>query len=159
MKRRRGYVNLTTESLHQRLERYIERVTESGCWIWLGSVHENGYGVMSFANERARVHRLAYELYRGPIPLGLVLDHKCRVRCCVNPDHLELVTIGENVLRGIGPTAKNAVKTHCKRGHELAGDNLVMVKTGRSCLTCRRFHSRLYRQRHKASPTFEARQG
>lgn len=77
------------------------------------------------------VHRVSYQEFNGPILPGLVIDHLCRNKKCVNPKHLEAITSGENVLRGVGPTAMNARKTHCMRGHKLLG------KVGsRSCQTC-----------------------
>lgn len=72
---------------------------DQGCWAWLGSVDQNGYGRINSPGYR-RVHRLSYELAIGQIPDGLVLDHKCRNPSCCNPDHLEPVTNQENVRRG-----------------------------------------------------------
>lgn len=86
------------------LDRFMEKVSpepNSGCWLWLGSEWGKGYG--SFVIERGKgcqAHRAAYELFVGPIPEGLQLDHKCRVHICVNPDHLEPVTQRENTIRG-----------------------------------------------------------
>ena len=78
-----------------------------------------------------------YELMVGPIPDGLVIDHVCNNRGCVRPDHLRPVTQRENILRGEGVAAKRARQTHCKRGHELAGENIRITSTGsRQCLIC-----------------------
>ncbi len=114
----------------------------TGCWLWMKYVHPNGYG-MCFYNKRGDVaHRVAYRLWVGEIPKGLTIDHKCRVTSCVNPDHLEAVTQRVNTHRGTGPVAVNAAKTHCKRGHELSGDNLDVLKGKygpyRRCRKCRR---------------------
>ena len=80
----------------------------------------------------ALAHRVAYELQVGPIPVGLQLDHLCRVRSCVNPAHLEPVTSAENTRRGL-----RAMKTHCPQGHPYAGENLLIRPTGqRRCRTC-----------------------
>jgi hypothetical protein len=79
--------------------RYIPE-PNSGCWIWLGNIKKNGYGSLTVGEKNLYAHRLSYEISNGPIPKGKVLDHKCRVRCCCNPDHLEPVTQHENVLRG-----------------------------------------------------------
>jgi hypothetical protein len=93
---------------------------------------ENGRRVATKA-----AHRLFYEQLVGPIPDGLQLDHLCRVRHCVNPDHLEPVTQTANVLRGIGPTAVNAGKTHCVHGHPFTPDNTYINKQGnRHCRAC-----------------------
>src|SRR5580698_2584776 len=87
----------------QRFWRLVEK-TES-CWNWKGG-KTNGYGCFQIAKVNFRAHRLAYELLRGPIPTGLHLDHLCRNRSCVNPDHLEPVTQRENTLRGEGIAAQ-----------------------------------------------------
>jgi hypothetical protein len=79
----------------------------------------------------------------GPIPEGKQLDHLCRNRACINPEHLEPVTAKENILRGESFSAKNARKTHCIHGHELSGDNLRILKHGRVCLECRRTKDRI----------------
>lgn len=75
----------------------------SGCWLWAGSLNGGGYAQVMVNKRRPVAHRVAYELKHGPVPEGLQLDHLCRVRCCVNPDHVEPVTTSINQLRGIGP--------------------------------------------------------
>ena len=111
-----------------------------GCWLWTGSINESGYGLLI---EKAggkqinhRAHRWSYEYHIGPIPDGLVLDHLCRVRRCVNPDHLEPVTDAENIRRGV---SWNGSKTHCKRGHEFTSENTgIQNGNHRFCRACRR---------------------
>lgn len=117
------------------------------CWLWQGAVNHDGYAMDS---DKRRVHRLTYEALVGPIPPGLVLDHLCRVRHCVRPDHLEPVTQAENLARGRTLAAANAAKTHCGRGHELAGDNLTTQvgrkgKIWRGCRECKRMTDRARR--------------
>jgi hypothetical protein len=111
----------------------------SGCWLWLGGGCSLGYGKAHGNNgESIGSHVLVFTLLRGPIPDGLHLDHKCRVPCCCNPDHLEAVTPQINILRGFGPAAINARKTHCKKGHLLPAPN----RHGRrDCLVCKREYS------------------
>lgn len=120
-------------------DRFFEKVqkTES-CWIWLGARCQ-GYGSFSPASYRSiQAYRWAYEYFRGPVPSGMQLDHLCRNRLCVNPDHLEVVTQKTNVLRGNAPPAINARKTHCKHGHEFTAENTYHRKDskGRKCKTC-----------------------
>src|SRR5437763_12827689 len=94
-----------------RIERNIV-VDAGGCWRWQRALNEGGYGLVGYGGKVARAHRVAYELFVGPIPLELELDHLCRVRRCVNPSHLEPVTRRENVLRSpIQLAAVNATKT------------------------------------------------
>lgn len=115
----------------------IERVPESGCWLWMRSVNWGGYGSMGVNGRSCKAHRVSYELLVGPIPEGLTLDHLCGVRCCVNPAHLEPVTRGENTLRGNAPSAQKARMKTCVRGHEL-----TLTNSGqRRCLICKRQYS------------------
>lgn len=126
---------------------------DSGCWLWRGAVTKNsGYGQFSVCFSRPRhvvhngAHRLAFLLWKGPIPEGLAIDHLCRVRNCVNPEHLEAVTPRENTLRGNTPAAANAHKTHCKRGHPLTTNNLdpwFLRRRLRACIECKRIRGRI----------------
>lgn len=120
----------------------------TGCWFWLGMLGADGYGSVWIGGTRAnggrlfRAHRASYEEFVGPIPEGMVLDHLCRQRSCINPDHLQPVTNKVNLLRGNTIAARNAAKTHCKNGHELIPENLRRVKgRGRICKVCSRKRS------------------
>ena len=126
------------DGLPERILNNVEKVTESGCWIWMkGGV--KGYGRTKFNGTKILVHRLMYILSGKTIPEGYTIDHLCRVPACCNPDHLEAVTFNENVIRGIGPTAINKRKTHCDSGHEFTASNTYITKTGgRSCRACER---------------------
>lgn len=133
----------------------------SGCWIWIGAQVPRGYGTI----ERLRTtkgirggtisaHRASWIAFRGEIPPNLVVDHKCRNRACINPDHLQLVTLRENILLGIGKAAMLARQTHCKRGHEFTTINTRVYRRGplrreRSCRTCIRAFKRLRRAKLK----------
>lgn len=104
------------------------------CVEWWGHIDpRNGYGVFG----RSRAHRRIYEECFGPIATGLVIDHLCRNKRCVNPEHLEAVTQRTNVLRGVGHAAQRARQTHCKRGHEFTFEN-TLIRQGRcrQCRTC-----------------------
>lgn len=102
------------------------------CWIWERTLSLKGYGVFSIGKKQYKAHRAIYEAVRGAIPEGLTLDHLCRQRSCVNPYHLEAVSSVENVMRGVSFGALNKLKTHCKRGHPLSGDNLYTRQSRRS---------------------------
>lgn len=128
---------------------------ENGCWVWQGRLQPDGYARVHIRGVSTPVHRWSYEHFVGPIPAGLVIDHLCRNRACCNPAHLEAVVQRTNVMRA--PTALptiNAAKTHCIRGHELAGRNLVITRNGihpaRQCRTCINLRAAEYRRRRRA---------
>lgn len=127
-------------------ERFWSKVvrTSSGCWVWVGALDTSGYGIAWNGARTMGAHRMAYEAMVGPVPDGLVLDHEtCDLPCCVNPAHLVPKTQRANILRGSAPTASNASKTHCKRGHELTPENTRDHGRGcRECRTCERERAR-----------------
>jgi hypothetical protein len=123
-------------------ERHYIPEPNTGCWLWTGARFRKGYGNFGIDGHNRSAHRVAYELYIGPIPEGLDLDHLCRVPSCVNPDHLEPVTRRENIRRGDSVPARKAAQTHCKRGHPLFGPNLYLWKGGRICRECRAWYAR-----------------
>lgn len=122
--------------------RFVKNIMKdkNGCWLWQGALNEKGYGQFRFFGRNGRAHQYAYLYFKGMVQGGKVLDHLCRVRHCVNPDHLQPVPNKTNILRGEGFGAVNARKTHCPRGHALTGTNLRFCKkakhTERVCRVC-----------------------
>ena len=121
-------------------ERFWSHVDKTNsCWNWTGHLNaKKRYGHIKINKKYFLVHRFSYELSKGKIPEGLTIDHLCRNTSCVNPDHLEAVTMKENLMRGIGACAINSRKTHCPQGHEYAEENICPSQIGRVCKICRR---------------------
>lgn len=130
------------------LSKFVRYVRFGDCWEWEGACYPSGYGhfrVTGYA------HRFAYQALVGAIPKGLVIDHLCRNRACVRPEHLECVPGEVNILRGVGAPAQNARKTHCVRGHEFNSENTHYSRgkngrTHRHCRVCRRIYDRQRRR-------------
>lgn len=133
------------------------QLQDNGCATWQATKNGVGYGVIWDAKQQKKVyaHRWSYEYFIGPIPEGWEIDHLCRNRACVNPDHLEAVTHRENILRGTAPPAVNINKTHCPKGHALSGANLKRKPNGhRECRTCANHNwNRAYHARKHKPPT------
>lgn len=119
----------------------------SGCWRWTRSLRPNGYSQFKYSRAKNGYgHRFAYEHFVGQVPEGHTLHHTCRHRDCVNPEHLVALPPREHLMQDDTTARRNAEKTHCKRGHELAGENLRMSVDGkRVCRTC----ARLWREQHR----------
>jgi hypothetical protein len=134
----------------------VTRGAPDECWLWSGTVDEDGYGIFfPIGRKPVRAHRFAYELLVESIPPELVIDHVrargCAHRNCVNPAHLEPVTNVENVLRGDSPAAQNARTPTCVRDHPLSGGNLRVTKAGkRQCRQCDRDRTRDRQRRRRA---------
>ena len=124
------------------------------CWIWLGAINKAGYGHAWNGQKVCRAHRLSYELLVGKFPPKKMSDHLCRVRRCVNPEHIEPVTNRQNVLRGNSPIAGYAKQTQCKRGHPYTARNTYFYKSkvGRDCRICRRLLKPAYLKRRGLTP-------
>lgn len=133
--------------------RFLSKVSAdgNGCWRWrAGIAKKTGYAVFWINGKQSLAHRYSYSQFVGPIPQGLTIDHLCRVRDCVNPAHLEAVTMRENTLRGLTITAANAQKTLCKRGHPFTRRE---KKSGaRVCGTCKRAGQRARRSPMRGVP-------
>lgn len=104
-----------------------------GCWLWTGKLDKDGYGQVWRGQRPSYAHRVVYEAERGPVPDGMVLDHVCRRRRCVNPEHLEPMTQDENLRRR--PWGRRVKQTHCAHGHSMS-DCMVTPEGGRLCRAC-----------------------
>jgi hypothetical protein len=138
------------------LERLLAGLTyepNTGCWLWV-KCSSNGYGLIYVMGKNKHAHRLAYEELVGPIPEGLDIDHLCRVRACCNPAHLEPVTRGVNISRGMLPTMARerfSKITHCPQGHAYDEKNTYFYKgSERSCRACSREHQKRYERKKRA---------
>ncbi len=113
---------------YEDIDRFIMPEPNTGCWLWIGPIDVHGYGRWAYRGVKVGAHRAVY----GPVLDGYELDHLCRVRRCVNPKHLEVVTHTVNVMRGQMPAAINARKATCLRGH----NNWRLFKGRRYCRPC-----------------------
>lgn len=142
---------LTREQFEERIA-----VDASGCWRWTGAKRQCGGSLWYGVYHHVYAHRIAYELYREPIPNGFVIDHLCSVGLCVNPDHLQAITQSENVWWTIlrGRNRPPPRPTHCPQGHPYAGDNLSLQNGGRHavCRECARQATRRYRAKQPVQP-------
>jgi hypothetical protein len=140
--------------LYEKIETHFTPEPNTGCFLWFGAIATNGYGVISIGRKNRLAHRMYYELKKGPVPNGLVLDHLCRVKCCVNPDHLEPVTIHENAwVRGI----RKPAPTCCPQGHEFTPENTFTTNTRnglrRVCKRCKADYQRRYKRAKRQRAT------
>lgn len=138
------------------------RIAASGCWEWTAQTGHHGYARYTVDGRSQAAHRVAYSTLVGSIPGGLVIDHLCRVRHCVNPAHLEPVTNEENLRRGVSSVSRlgvqtgmaviNGAKTHCPKGHPYDGANLGVNRRGdRYCRECKNAQSRACHARNRAA--------
>jgi hypothetical protein len=137
------------------LEGWAEVDPATGCWLWVRALTTAGYGAW-FRDGGRLAHRIVYQRLVGPIPRGLTIDHLCRTRRCVNPDHLEPVSMRVNLLRGESPAALNARKARCIHGHLFDRANTYWYcdyrgRWMRQCRRCRADYQQELRARRKAA--------
>jgi hypothetical protein len=124
--------------------RFISKIEKTAtCWLWKSAIDGGGYGRFPIRRKNHLAHRWSYSYHVGPIPDGLQLDHLCRIRNCVNPDHLEPVTARENTIRGVSTPAQNAARAECVKGHPFTPENTYFKTTSRGteerhCRECAR---------------------
>lgn len=134
-----------------RLMSFVSPEPNTGCWLWTGIMTRDGYGKLvtdrGDTRTNSRAHRLSYELFHGPIPNGLVVCHHCDTPLCVNPQHLFIGTVGDNVRDAVKKRRMHEQKkTHCPRNHEYTTENTRIQNSGRVCRTCERYrHSKEYK--------------
>jgi len=128
-------------------------------WLWSGGCWKKGYAVFWWRGRSYMAHRFAYIALGGIIPGGRELDHLCRVRHCVTPQCFEIVTTKVNILRGAGPCAMNAQKTHCVNGHALVEGNLVRSLWARGVRGCKVCAQNRARAAYRATRTVATEQG
>ena len=131
-------------TVSERFMGHVSTESKAGCWLWTGADDGRGYGQFSYKGRTARAHRVAYELFVGPIPSGLVLDHLCLTTRCVNPQHLEPVTQQENNVRCV------ALIKNCPAGHPYTESNVYINGSGnRLCRECNRERARVNRKKNQ----------
>ena len=143
-------VNLTKEQEIKMMNR-ISIDINTGCWNWSNYIDAGGYGRIMFNNHQESAHRVFYAWKKGKLPRGKSkiipqLDHLCKNRKCCNPDHLELVSFKENILRGNSPSAQHSKQLICKNGHILPSKPNLLRKNGKTervCLICQRINNRI----------------
>ena len=126
------------------MDRFLSKVEKTDtCWVWNAARNEFGYGYF-FNKKMVRSHRFSYELHKGKIPEDKEIDHICKNRRCVNPEHLEAVTRRENIRRSDNFISKEMNVTHCPHGHEYNEENTYLNKNKRYCRICRYERNKIY---------------
>lgn len=131
-----------TDNQAERFWSYVEVHHPAGCWEWIGGKDRLGYGGFYVGRSYFTAHRLAYGILIGD-PGNLCVDHLCRNRSCVNPDHLEPVSHLENMRRGYTYAAQNRNKRFCQHGHEFTEVNTHVINGSRRCRTCAKIKARI----------------
>jgi hypothetical protein len=140
---------ISCEKLNEVKNRFLSKIEKiDGCWVWKGYIDKSGYGRLSINNRSEWVHRISFYIYNGFFPKdGMVVDHICRNRKCVNPEHLREATQRQNCLENsISRSYLNSLKTHCPKGHEYSEDNTKIKYRNnikmRYCIECSRIYAR-----------------
>lgn len=135
-----------------KVEDFLSKIfaQEDGCWMWINKPHHTGYGTYSIKGSDYQAHRVSYSLFVGEINPKFVIDHKCKNKRCVNPDHLRQVTQKVNSTENSNSVcAKAKAKSFCVNGHEFSNENTRLTSSRRRCRACDREKSKNYRDRKK----------
>lgn len=134
-------------SIAERLDRMSIPEPMSGCTVWLGTRNRDGYGMVEHEGKTQSAHRVAWVSQHGPIPAGLEIDHRCKLRCCINTDHMRLATRRENTRNSGAVSALAAQRVACPQGHPYDGVN---YRGARICRQCARAANERYEQRQRS---------
>jgi len=142
------------------VDRFLDKISpepNTGCWLWTASLDHHGYGQFNNGHTMVKAHRFCFsEIAKRHLPSDLTLDHLCRVRSCVNPDHLEPVTLSENGKRGLGAASLNRSKTHCKNGHKFdAANTRITLERGNIRRKCRACHCAGVKKSYRRNKMFQ----
>ena len=150
------------DGLEKRFMANVVHNRSSGCWEWVGTLHNAGYGFIGIKSIMYLAHRVTYQIWKGKIVPPLEIDHLCRNRKCCNPAHLEAVTRRVNLLRGATLPAANVLKTHCPKGHPCTPENTLKRQGERSgdrdCRLCNLERANRYYSERKHDPEFMKKQ-
>lgn len=137
----------------ERFWNFVELIPFHSCWEWVGCKNKWGYGAFNPGPKSkigTQAHRFSYTRFKGEIPIGLVLDHLCKNRACVNPEHLQPVSQRENVLRSDSIIGKPVTK--CNRGHEYNKKTTYLYRGCKHCKICKVLRLREWRKKQAATP-------
>lgn len=139
-------MNLKLEK--ERFDKFVYPEPNTGCWLWGGAINSSGYGNFTIEGKTRSAHKVSWERENGPVPQNLCIDHLCRVRCCVNPEHMEIVSNLENILRGRAielnriRAKQRSLSSHCKYGHPFIPENTYYIQRETPRRVCKTCHNR-----------------
>lgn len=145
------FISLRSPNADEIMKFHARYTKSDGCWTWRGCLHSSGYGSFYMGRQKVSAHRLAFVIHNGEIPDGLVIDHLCRNRSCVNPEHLEAVTQSRNVRRGLLCADTIRLGSNCSKGHLIDEESIMRTKRGPRCRICNRNYMREYMRNRRVA--------